>query len=141
MNKIVLITFLMLANLVVKAQLTEKNLKLNRIVVLDSTKAASLSTYSNATLKFTINVPTGVYWKLKNISLAGKDGSPKYYFYVNQAIFYPDNSAIGNLYISNNTIWIAPNSTIKIYQYVDNPTITGAFNLTLYLNAEEYFLE
>ena len=132
-KKIILaIFFLFCCNNNTNAQFTEKYLKLNKIVCLDSVKSINTSSSTNV-LKFTITVPSGVYWKLSNVTLASLDGASLFYnYYVNQSIF-PNGFPT--------SLWLKPNSVIKIYQTAPPNTITSPGNLTLYLTAEEYFLE
>jgi hypothetical protein len=154
------ICFLFLSQLS-KAQLSEKFLKLNRLVFLDSSKSISLAANTN-TLVFKINVPSGVYWKITHVSFTSNiDGLQGYDFLYwmkinnalipqveNEDVFGPRSESAatsgnplysGKEFVRNSSIWAGPGSTI--YFLERSPSSFSTHPFTLYLTAEEYYLE
>jgi len=145
-----------------QAQLSEKFLKLNRIVFLDSSKTISSLAANSNTLIFKINVPSGVNWKITHVSFTTNlDGLVGYDFLYwmkintalipqveNEDVLGPKSESAatsgdplfnGKEFVRNSSIWVGPGSTI--YFFARSPLSLGSNPFTLYLTAEEYFLE
>ena len=135
-----------------KAQ--EKFLKLNKIVIIDSTKSLTFNNVPsgrNRLVFFTIKVPEGVFWKIDQIIFQYNDNLPftsggqnirisiNDVFIVKIANEQGASGEVGS-FIRNSTLWLAPNSIIKaecITSY--NPILT--LGLSLRMSGQEYILE
>lgn len=151
-----------------QAQLSEKFLKLNRVVVLDSVKTKTFNNRQETI--FSITVPTGVYWKVESINFKlsrvqpthGGTGSFYFYSYVkinsvdlNQSNnfafnnFYTDNSIDGypsiNPFFTNIPVWAGPGSIITMYSVYyntsNNYSYSPQINHEMVLNAMEFIVE
>jgi hypothetical protein len=125
---------------------TEKFLKLNRIVNIDSTKSSNIPI--NETVVFEVTVPSGVVWKINLINTFV--ASSTYQIKVGKTAFTGiasyvsgGNSSGQTSYVSTgqnwgityaNSFWLTENSKIRI---VGN---SGVGAHSLFLSAEEYTL-
>jgi hypothetical protein len=125
---------------------TEKFLKLNRIVNIDSTKSSVVPI--NETTVFEVTVPSGVVWKINLISTTVS--SQTYQIKVGKTAFTSIASYIGSgssagqaSYISSgqnwgisyaNSFWLTENSKVRIVG------ASGVGPHFLFLSAEEFML-
>jgi hypothetical protein len=150
-------TFFLLLTIVcisngLKAQLSEKFLKLNRVVVLDSVKSKIFNTNGNSETIFSITVPAGVYWKIESINfnfltnqnfLDGleprvKINSTILTFTIGTGIY----TTWGGFFSKTTPTWAGPGSTINMYttnNYVYNNGKVANFDMAL--SAMEFILE
>jgi hypothetical protein len=142
--------------------LSEKFLKLNRLLFLDSSKTISSLGPKTNTLIYKINVPAGVNWKITHVSFTSNiDGLAGYDFLYwmkinnalipqveNEDVLGPKSESAatsgnplynGKEFVRNSPIWAGPGSTI--YFFARSPVSLVSNPFTLYLTAEEYFLE
>ena len=150
-----------------QAQLSEKFLKLNRVITLDSVKTKTFTLNGNAETVFSLTVPAGVYWKIESISF-----NPSFDQNVNDIhdvrvkintadllfqLNYPTNNYTNfnfqfngngwitgsnyiNNFIRNTPTWAGPSSVINMY--VKNSTLSGkTLNFEMTLTAMEFILE
>jgi len=140
-----------------QAQLSEKFLKLNRVVVLDSVKSKYFITDGGSETVFSIVVPNGVYWKIESISFnpsaTERYTSPYSLPYLND-IRVKINSVDLTMRNSNRNVdfhdgysflrttptWASPGSIINMY--VTKSTLIGkTLNFEMTLAAMEFILE
>jgi len=138
-----------------KAQLSEKFLKLNRVVVLDSVKSKYFITNGGSETIFSIVVPNGVYWKIESISFnpsADQNYGPDK-LYINdsrvkinsvdltmrnsvRAVDFHDNY----YFLKSTPTWAGPSSVISMY--VTKSSLIGkTLNFEMTLAAMEFILE
>jgi len=162
MKKLIFCFCFLFFSLFSQAQLSEKFLKLNRLVFLDSSKSIDLPSINVNTLIFKINVPSGVNWKITHVSFTaninGLGGQEiNYWMKINSAlipqvenedVLGPKSESaaansnglfMGKEFVRNSPIWAGPGSTI--YFSSRSVSYLTSFPFTLYLTAEEYFLE
>jgi len=140
-----------------KAQPTEKFMKLNRIVVLDSTKSKTITTQFQTI--FSITVPAGMYWKVESINFTPSFDQTTYvtspaYMRVkvnNIDLLQPYNQTYNNQtssssipyypFLKNTPFWVGPGMVISAYgnfpAYYNNPQISFDF----LINAMEFIVE
>jgi hypothetical protein len=125
---------------------TEKFLKLNRIVNIDSTKSSVVPI--NETTVFEVTVPSGVVWKINQISTlvaaqtyqikVGKTVFTGIASYINSGSSSGQSSYVSygqNLGISYaNSFWLTENSKVRIVG------ASGVGAHFLFLSAEEFIL-
>lgn len=125
---------------------TEKFLKLNRIVNIDSTKSSVVPI--NETTVFEVTVPSGVVWKINQISTlvaaqtyqikVGKTAFTGIASYINSGSSSGQSSYVSfgqNLGISYaNSFWLTENSKVRIVG------ASGVGAHFLFLSAEEFVL-
>lgn len=142
---------------IVKAQPSEKFLKLNRIVTLDSTKYVNFNLSANTI--FSVNVPSNVYWRIDNLIFnndpiaTGQTGAVSGFLIKINNVFLPqlDEDKIvgvftgsvnkifpttGREFARNTPLWLGPNTLLTAI-------VTGVGNIkfNLYLVAQEFYLE
>jgi len=143
-----------------KAQLSEKFLKLNRIVVLDSVKSKTTTMVWKNENVFTIVVPNGVYWKIESMSFnpsfdQSLNGLSDLRVKINSTdmifIYQPNSTNINfssggsgygylNNFIKTTSTWAGPGSIINMY--VKNSSLSGkTLNFEMTLTAMEFILE
>jgi hypothetical protein len=151
-----------------QAQLSEKFLKLNRVVTLDSVKTKTFNNRQETI--FSVTVPAGVYWKIESINFKpsriqpSHTGSGSFYFYsyvkinsvdliqsnnFNYNNFYTDSSIDGypsiNPFFTNIPVWAGPGSVIIMYGYYyntsNNYTSNPQITHEMVLNAMEFIVE
>jgi hypothetical protein len=114
---------------------TEKFLKLNRIINIDSTKRINLP--SSESTVFEVTVPSGVVWKINIINTYVSSSSCK--IEVGKTAFsriasLPSSSQNYGLTYAN-SFWLTENSKVRIVG-----DIAGSGLHTLFISAEEYTL-
>ena len=143
-----------------QAQLSEKFLKLNRVVVLDSVKTKTSTMIGKNETVFTIVVPSGVYWKIESMSfnpsfdqsISGlgdvrvKINSADVLFQVSSAEhtnfnFQTNSASVGviNNFFKTTPTWAGPDSVINMY--VINYLIGKTLNFEMTLAAMEFIVE
>jgi len=151
-----------------QAQLSEKFLKLNRVVTLDSVKTKTFNNRQETI--FSITVPAGVYWKVESINFKlsriqpPRVGSGQFYFYsyvkinsvdliqsnnFNSNNLYSDISTevypVINPFFTNISTWAGPGSVITMYGYYYNTIYNYSYNPQIthemVLNAMEFIVE
>lgn len=143
-----------------QAQLSEKFLKLNRVVVLDSVKSKTSTMMWKNENVFTIVVPNGVYWKIESMSfnpsfdqiLNGlsdvrvKINSADVLFQVSNAAhtnfnFQGNSGSVGviNNFFKTTPTWAGPGSVINMY--VINYLTGKTLNFEMTLAAMEFIVE
>jgi hypothetical protein len=149
-----LITTLMIENATV-AQPSEKFLKLNRVVVLDSVKVKTITTKSESI--FSITVPAGVYWKIESINFTPSfdqiwtGGTGYMRVKINSIdLLQVSNQVYNNLVTSNyalypflktTPVWAAPGTVINAYVNFSNYFQNPQLSFDLLLNAMEFSVE
>jgi hypothetical protein len=162
-----LLTILFITN-GLQAQLSEKFLKLNRVITLDSVKTKTFNNRQETI--FSITVPAGVYWKVESINFKlsriqpPRVGSGNFYFYtyvkINSVdLIQSNNFNSNNLYtdistevyssinpfFTNISTWAGPGSVITMYGYYSNSSNNYGSNPQIthemVLNAMEFILE
>jgi hypothetical protein len=133
-----------------QAQLSEKFLKLNRVVVLDSVKSKIFNTLGNSETIFSITVPAGVYWKIESINFnfynnqnssfepRVKINSTELTFILGTGIY----TTWGGFFAKTTPTWAGPGSTINMYttnNYVSNNGKIANFDMAL--SAMEFIVE
>jgi hypothetical protein len=149
-----LITTLMIANATV-AQPSEKFLKLNRVVVLDSVKVKTITTKSESI--FSITVPAGVYWKIESINFTPSfdqiwtGGTGYMRVKINSIdLLQVSNQVYNNLVSSNyalypflktTPVWVGPGTVINAYATFSNYYQNPQLSFDIFLNAMEFSVE
>lgn len=140
-----------------QAQLSEKFLKLNRVVVLDSVKSKYFITNGGSETVFSIVVPNGVYWKIESISFnpsaderftsnLNLQNINEIRVKINSVDLTMRNSARnidfhdGYSFLRTTPTWASPGSIIIMY--VTKSTLIGkTLNFDMSLNAMEFIVE
>ena len=135
MKKLIFCFCFLFFSLFSQAQLSEKFLKLNRLIFLDSSKTISSLAANANTLIYKINVPSGVNWKITHVSFTSNiDGLVGYDFLYwmkinnalipqveNEDVLGPKSESAasagnplynGKEFVRNSSIWAGPGSTI-----------------------------
>jgi len=154
-----LLTILCISN-GLQAQLSEKFLKLNRVVILDSMKSKTFTLNYNAESVYNIVIPAGVYWKIESITFnpsfdQSLNGLSDLRVKINSTdmifIYQPNSTNINfssggsgygylNNFIKTTSTWAGPGSIINMY--VKNSSLSGkTLNFEMTLTAMEFILE
>ncbi|MCF8339819.1 MAG: hypothetical protein K9I82_02505 [Chitinophagaceae bacterium] len=138
-----------------KAQPSEKFLKLNRVLVLDSVKVKTITT--KAETIFSITVPTGVYWKIESINFTPSfdqiwsGGTGYMRVKINSIdLLQPSNQIYNNQvssvyalypFLKTTPVWVGPGTVINAYATFNNYYQNPQLSFDLLLNAMEFSVE
>jgi hypothetical protein len=144
-----------------QAQLSEKFLKLNRVVVLDSVKSKTFTSNYSTESVYTIVIPAGVFWKIESMSfnpsfdqsingsieVRVKINTADVLFQVSNAYhtnfnFQSNNASVSviNNFLKTTPTWAGPGSVLNMY--VKNSNLSGkTLNFEMTLAAMEFILE
>jgi hypothetical protein len=150
--RILLIFSMFISFFELKAQ--EKFLKLNKIIVIDSTKSLTfnnLPSGRNRLTFFTVKVPEGVFWKIDQIlfqyndNLNSTSGGENIRISINDVFIVKiatEQASTGEVrsFIRSSTLWLAPNTIIK-GECITGYSVLLTLGLSLRMSGQEYIVE
>jgi len=136
-----------------QAQLSEKFLKLNRVITLDSVKTKTFnSNVSSSETVFSVVIPDGVYWKIESINFNLSINQslivayePRVKINANDLTFTLGAGIYttwGGFFSKTTPTWAGPGSIINMYTINTYPNQNGkSVNFDMALSAMEFIVE